>query len=284
MAIVRGVSHLSEGRVGDAHIHPHFHQCIYVRRGQARFRIADTDYDVSAPALLFISRLETHSFAVEAAEYDRYTVNIDPACPTGQARLFSVFTDRPKRFFHVFPLSGQEQDFMDLIFERMLRAYSSPDASLPDAADSYLTCALTELYRLLPDAFPVSAGGAADTVHRIKEILESRMQDPPTLRELGETLHLTPCYLAHLFKDATGYSIKRYALLCRLAAVRELLAGTDRSVTDICAQTGFSDISNLSCYFRREVGCTPTQYRRQIQQNSPVRDKEDPSGQTSKKE
>ena len=62
----------------------------------------------------------------------------------------------------------------------------------------------------------------------------------------------------------TGYSIKNYHLLCRVAATRELLETTDLSITDICAHVGFADMSSLARYFKREIGCTPSQYRKRM--------------------
>ena len=43
---------------------------------------------------------------------------------------------------------------------------------------------------------------------------------------------------------------------------KSLLLTTDLRISEICERVGFSDVSSLSRYFRREVGLTPTEYRK----------------------
>jgi hypothetical protein len=43
---------------------------------------------------------------------------------------------------------------------------------------------------------------------------------------------------------------------------RKLLTETERPVTDICYETGFSNISNFNRAFLQRIGMTPSRYRR----------------------
>ena len=83
----------------------------------------------------------------------------------------------------------------------------------------------------------------------------------PTLEELAEEYHVSRYYLAHAYKEVTGYSIKNYRMLCRIAEAKELLVGTSLSVSDICDRVGFPDTSNFSKYFKKKEGYTPSEYR-----------------------
>ena len=131
----------------------------------------------------------------------------------------------------------------------------------PSLLMASLCSALLSLYRSSPDFFPRTESKRAETVLRIKARLERELTDPPTLESLGREFHLSPYYLAHLFKDITGYSIKNYRMLCRIAAARELLTSTSLSVSEICDRIGFSNMSNFSRYFKKELGVSPLRYR-----------------------
>lgn len=63
------------------------------------------------------------------------------------------------------------------------------------------------------------------------------------------------------FRRLLGSSILEVILDARIEQVKELLASTDLSVTEISGLSGFRDASALASKFRQRVGCTATQYR-----------------------
>lgn len=254
-----------------SHVHTHtgYHQMLYVRRGEVVFDIEGHRYAVDRPSVVFIGCHEQHAVSVCGEVYERYTLNVYPhkVGLHGNFRLLSVFSDRPSGFCHVLPLCGDTAT-LEALLGLLLVEFERQDAEFADEPDRLLCSALLSLYRSSPDFFPRTESKRAETVLRIKARLERELTDPPTLESLGREFHLSPYYLAHLFKDITGYSIKNYHLLCRIAATRELLETTDLSITDICERVGFADMSSLSRYFKREMGCTPSQYRKRSKHNA----------------
>jgi len=85
---------------------------------------------------------------------------------------------------------------------------------------------------------------------------------------LAEEYHISPSYLSHLFKRVTGYTIMEYLTMCRLSMARKLLCETELSITEIVYATGFSDCSNFSRLFKREIGCSPMEYKRMEQEQA----------------
>ena len=53
-----------------------------------------------------------------------------------------------------------------------------------------------------------------------------------------------------------------YLNRCRIRQAKELLDRTDRPITDIAMEVGFSDVSHFTRTFHREVGVSPRAYRR----------------------
>jgi methylphosphotriester-DNA--protein-cysteine methyltransferase len=65
------------------------------------------------------------------------------------------------------------------------------------------------------------------------------------------------------FKQSTGVPPHRYQLNLRIARARALLESTDTAVTEIAFDVGYESSQALARLFRREVGLSPSDYRRQ---------------------
>ena len=265
MSIIQDMQYLSGPDSSFSHTHAGYHQMIYVKSGHVIFNIKGRIYDIERPSVVFIGCHEQHAVTVKGEEYERYMVNVYPhkLGLHGNFRLFSIFSDRPEHFCHV--LTVQNRVALEALLDLTLSEVTCRDNEFPDTPDRLLSGILLLLYRQAPDFFPRAESRRTETVRAIKRRIESDLTELPSLDTLGQEFHLSPYYLAHIFKDVTGYSIKNYHLLCRVAATRELLETTDMSITDICQRVGFSDMSSLSRYFKREIGCTPSQYRKNNQ-------------------
>eukprot|EP01036_Dinobryon_divergens_P052491 gene52491-biopygen43135 len=53
-----------------------------------------------------------------------------------------------------------------------------------------------------------------------------------------------------------------YSRSVRVWRARTLLGETETSITDICFEAGFNNLSNFNRYFRMETGLTPRAYRK----------------------
>ena len=51
----------------------------------------------------------------------------------------------------------------------------------------------------------------------------------------------------------------------RLAHARRLLEQSDKSISDICYEVGFTNLSNFNRHFRNDAGETPRDYRQRVQ-------------------
>ena len=79
----------------------------------------------------------------------------------------------------------------------------------------------------------------------------------------AEQVHLNPAYLSHIFSKETGITFSEYLLSCRLNTAKDLLVRTNDRVKDVAVQSGFNDYRNFCKTFKKAVGLTPQNYRRQ---------------------
>lgn len=67
------------------------------------------------------------------------------------------------------------------------------------------------------------------------------------------------------FKRSTGQNFSDLVRKLRLAQARLLLERSNKAISDICYEVGFSNLSNFNRHFRHHIGETPRQYRQRMQ-------------------
>lgn len=101
-------------------------------------------------------------------------------------------------------------------------------------------------------------------ITKIKEIpnyLQSRMDSLPTMGALTKELGLSESTLKKGFKMIYGDTIFSYHRKHALKVAANLLINTQRSVTDIAYEVGYSNSSNFCAAFKKRYGMSPLQYR-----------------------
>jgi AraC family transcriptional regulator len=110
---------------------------------------------------------------------------------------------------------------------------------------------------------PLSGGLAAWQRKRLVEFVEEHLSEEISLATLAELVNLSVFHFARAFKQSFGVPPHHYHSARRMDRARSLLLTPTLSVTQIGAQTGFRETSSFTRAFRRFMGVTPTEYRRQ---------------------
>ncbi len=150
--------------------------------------------------------------------------------------------------------------------EMLISAYTSPEADAGMQTASEL-CAL--LAWLIKDTRLIAGSTAerksrTDTIERAIEFMNENYCQNITLEQIADHVYLSRIYFHKLFVAATGRTPYKYLLERRLAHAQKLLITTDLSVGEITHECGFSSQSYFDQVFQRELGCTPTGYRKQM--------------------
>jgi two-component system response regulator YesN len=83
-----------------------------------------------------------------------------------------------------------------------------------------------------------------------------------SIQRMARQLGLTENYLCALYKKETGTTINRAIIDARLERAKRLLI-RDFKLYEVAAQVGFSDPNYFSAVFKKNVGVSPTRYRRE---------------------
>lgn len=83
-----------------------------------------------------------------------------------------------------------------------------------------------------------------------------------TLRTQARLLEVNPSYLSSAFKKETGFTLTEYVTRKRMEYARFLLDSTNMRIQTIASYCGIPDICYFTKIFKRQVGMSPTEYRR----------------------
>lgn len=101
-----------------------------------------------------------------------------------------------------------------------------------------------------------------DRYHRISKYIFNNYNNNITLQDIAKKEFLSPQYLSHEIKYATGKSFTDLINITRVEESVKLLLSSDLSISDISDEVGFSHVRYLNKNFKIYYDCTPLQYRK----------------------
>lgn len=102
-----------------------------------------------------------------------------------------------------------------------------------------------------------------DLISEINKFIHAHYREDIGRNEIGAAFHLVPEYLSKLYKKKTGMNLKDSINGCRIEQAKKLLAGRDMSVGEIAVDVGFDNLSYFSTLFKKNLGVSPLEYRKQ---------------------
>lgn len=100
--------------------------------------------------------------------------------------------------------------------------------------------------------------------HRISKYIFNNYNDNITLQDIARREFLSTDYLSHGIKDVTGYSFTDLLNSNRVEEALKLLLDTDKPISEISEEVGFSHVRYFNKHFKRSYKYTPFQYRKKF--------------------
>jgi AraC-like DNA-binding protein len=97
---------------------------------------------------------------------------------------------------------------------------------------------------------------------RARDAMDRAYAKPLDVAALARMVHVSEAHFIRTFRATFGETPHRYLQRRRVERSLFLLRETDRSVTEICLEVGFTSLGTFSRTFREIVGEPPTAYRR----------------------
>ena len=100
------------------------------------------------------------------------------------------------------------------------------------------------------------------TVEQVQTYIHKHYTQPLTLSGIAAEFYVSPTYLSRLFKKHLSLSFIEYLNSVRTAAARKMLEQTDKKISVVAEECGFSTTAHFSRLFKEYTGMPPQKYRK----------------------
>lgn len=107
--------------------------------------------------------------------------------------------------------------------------------------------------------------GVSAEINRCMNYIRSHTNGPIAVEDVAAQIHRSGSYLMRRFKAETGMSVGDYITKCKLEEACDLLIYSRHSLAKISAYLDYSSQSYFQKVFKKQLGVTPAQYRKQHQ-------------------
>ncbi|MEC1289127.1 AraC family transcriptional regulator [Bacillus mojavensis] len=235
----------------------HFHDYYvigFIEKGQRYLACQDQEYIINPGDLLLFNPRDTHSCEqIDGRTLDYRCINVMPDVMeraveeiTGAGHL--PYFSHHVLFRHELTSSLQE---LHILISKEKQALRKEELFLH---------LLEELIRRYSDVTILnSIPEPSDEIKMVCGFLEEHYAENVTLNDLSELTGWSKYHLLRSFTKQKGITPNSYLETIRINQAKKLLEQGVRPI-DAAFQTGFSDQSHMTKFFKRQVGLTPKQY------------------------
>ena len=241
------------------HAHQDLAEVLLICGGTGRYLVGETFYDVEAGDLLVYNSGVVHDeFSSEDNAVSSYCVGLAGLHLPG-LRENALISDGAPALFR----AGAEAEDLRLLYDMMYRCLLEDRAGCETLCHHLMLALLGRILQLPGDAPRRSRPEAEPKAlsRQIQVYIDSHFSEPLSLQDIGKALHISPYYLSHVFKEASGYSPMQYLLRRRIGEAQNLLISSNLPIARIAEQVGFETQNYFNLQFSKHVGMPPRKYR-----------------------
>lgn len=253
------------------HIPVHWHdevEIIYIKKGNITIYIGDENFPAEEGDLFFVNSGELHFMESDDMGVEYYTLLFplsflsfqieddleqDVFMPLRQRKL--LFPLQLKRF-------KMEKQMTDLI-RKVIMVNDEKETG-------YQLRTRILLLELIESLLKEDGLQQANMLHSMgmqRELLayiQQHYTEKITLAMLAQEFHLSEKYISWYFKEHFSISFIQYVSHLRMTKAKELLLGTELSVTEVALSCGYPSVNLFIRGFKEMHGVTPLQYRKRV--------------------
>ena len=260
--------------ISEAAVPWHWHdelEFLVVEAGAARAAVTGADCIVRRGEGFFINAGVPHGIRPEGPEACRLcSVVFHPRLVGGgvdsmiwQKYLEPLLSDPCRPFVHFSNAQAWERDASRTI-QAAWQACAAEGDGFEFAVRELLSRLVLLLFQNCPAAEKQPSEKALRDDRRIKAMLQYIQEhcgEELTLAKIAQSAAVSENECLRCFRTMIGTTPIRYVNQVRIQRAAELLASTDRRVSDIGGACGFQEMSYFARTFRGLKGCTPKEYR-----------------------
>jgi AraC-like DNA-binding protein len=249
-----------------------FWKIIYVISGHGKKIINERSYPLEPGSLFVIHPDDATTFRIESEAIEIYNIVFMP-------ELISAGLNELKNDFDFFSIFGRDFHSPDPSYRELLYVLDSRretgnlinklEKEYRLEAPNYRNMIKLYLQALLINISRLSAGKIArkrkdGAVQYIEHLINEHFREDLTLELLAEKVGMSGNHLCRIFKEHYHCTITERLLERRLTCAAAMLRNDALTVTEICFECGFNNLSYFYRAFNNKFGMPPRKFRKNL--------------------
>lgn len=259
--------------IGDRAFTTDFYMIGFKKLKAGIFKYGRTEYDHQNGTMSFVRPRQIIQMTGLEFEEDGFLLFIHEDFLNGHIlhadiKKYGFFDYEVNEALHLSP--KEEEIIFDLYKKIEIEYYNNQDEYSRNIILAHIGSILQYAQRFYNRQFIHRKTALGKTVSKFNAILAeyfggNGLQDKglPSVNYMAEQLHLSPRYLSDLLKQETGKTAIELIHIFLISEAKNLLKTADQSVAEIAYLLGFENPPYFSRLFKKEVGMSPNQFKRQ---------------------
>ncbi len=246
------------------HIHPEI-EMMLVTDGYLYYHINGKDIKVTKNQLIFVNTNQMHASYLKESKYCKFIVLlIHPSLYKSNAFIFASFAKPLLDNQNIDYLLFNEHTQLNQLFHTMLKTEKKHSSAyrLSLIADAHHV--LEHLYESIENTHDTNILNTEDItlLNRMTSFIYNNYSNKISLQDIADVGNVSLSKCSRMFNHYMHHSPIDFLNLHRLEVASNLLRSTKKSISEISSSCGFEQQSYFNRMFKKEYGCTPSNYRK----------------------
>lgn len=244
---------------------------VVCRQGSFQFSLNQADFHAKAGDTLFIPEDAAFRILQESEDLEVYILvyQIEPIrdiIGNSVASMY-MYSQLTPELSCVWP-TGEENEFikymslLDNVLQMEENTFSLYEKKLLLLALTYRICSIYN--RKLISAGEEAVGRKNEIFIRLIQLIEKYYMQERGVEFYADKLCLSPKYLSAVSKSICGYTVQELVFKAIIRKSISLLKNTQKDIQEISNEFGFPNASYFGTFFKKQMGISPQQYRKNL--------------------
>ncbi len=249
-------------------------EILYVLQGKIRVDCGYRRYLCNSGDIVIVNPCEAHAVNFHSGSPSYHCIMID-------SKFYDNGIPDICGLKYTMPMNGRQLKFNNLIrnnervriiLQELITECREQKYAYEVAAKGYFLCLLAELFRNELNSVNrfekvISEKANYDLIAPVFSYIAENYGKKILLNDLAASCCISSAHLCRVFKKITGKTVIEYLNEYRLSKVYLLLLTTDKNISEIASETGYSDTGYLWRRFKSLYGFSPMKLREMTSQN-----------------
>lgn len=145
------------------------------------------------------------------------------------------------------------------LFHQLIQLQNEPGMENKLLYFSKIAALLVNIQR---DSCFYNGEGKSSVIYRAERFMTENFTDKIELKDIAESVHLSPNYFHKLFTSVTGITPHDFLMKKRINYAKELIMTSEHDMMEISMLSGFESQSYFNYCFKKATGVSPIKYRK----------------------